>query len=145
MSEHPVQRLSLLIVEDERPLAKLWMMELGTLVDATLAHTIGEAREKLNGRGFDVVLLDLHLPDGKGTDLLAEISQRGDATDVIILTGNADLDSAIAALRLGAYDYLLKPCKIAEIEQRLHHIARERKLADENAALRQQLRTQRID
>ncbi len=141
----PPQRLSLLIVEDERPLAKLWMMELGDLVDATLAHTVGEGREKIASRGFDVVLLDLHLPDGRGLDLLKEISERGDATDVIILTGNADLDSAIQALRLGAYDYLLKPCKIAELEQRLRHIARERRLADENVALRQQLRTQRVD
>ena len=139
------QRLSLLIVEDERPLARLWVMELGDLVEATLAHSVTEGREKLKGRGYDAVLLDLHLPDGNGLELLRELNQRSDDSAVIILTGNADLDSAIQALRLGAYDYLVKPCKIEELEQRLRRISRERTLANENIALRQQLRTQRID
>jgi DNA-binding NtrC family response regulator len=139
------QRLSLLIVEDERPLAKLWTIELEQLVDATLAHTIADGREKLKTRGYDVVLLDLHLPDGNGLELLSEINQRGDDSAVIILTGNADLDSAIQAVRLGAYDYLVKPCKIEEIESRLRRVARERVLANENVALKQQLRTQRVD
>lgn len=139
------QKLSLLIVEDERPLAKLWTIELEQLVDATLAHTIADGREKLKSRGYDVVLLDLHLPDGNGLELLAEINQRGDDSAVIILTGNADLDSAIQAVRLGAYDYLVKPCKIEEIESRMRRVARERVLANENVALKQQLRTQRVD
>jgi two-component system NtrC family response regulator len=139
------QRLSLLIVEDERPLARLWTMELDSLVEATLAHSIAEGREKLRGRGYDVVLLDLHLPDGNGLELLQEIHQRGDDSAVIILTGNADLESAIQAVRYGAYDYLVKPCKIEEIETRLRRIAREQTLANENLALKQQLRTQRVD
>jgi DNA-binding NtrC family response regulator len=138
-------RPSLLVVEDERSLSKLWMMELGDLVEPTLADSLAEAREKLSRRSYDAILLDLHLPDGNGLDLLRELSARGDEAAVIILTGNADLDSAIAALRLGAYDFLLKPCKIAELEQRLRHLAHERTLTNQNLALRQQLRTQRID
>ena len=139
------QCLSLLVVEDERSLSKLWALELGDLVEATLAYSLLEARAKLNGRAYDVVLLDLHLPDGNGLELLQEVVARGDQSSVIILTGNADLDSAIQALRLGAYDFLLKPCKIAELEHQLACIARERDLANQNLALRQQLRIQRID
>jgi len=136
-------RLSLLVVEDEYALARLWATELDRLVEATLAHTIEEARTKLSGRAFDVILLDLHLPDGNGLDLLHEVTARGDETAVIILTGNADLNSAIQALRLGAYDYLIKPCRIVELEQHLERIARQQRLRDENRALRQQILAQR--
>ena len=139
------QCLSLLVVEDERSLSKLWAMELGDLIEPTLAYSLAEARTKLKARAFDVILLDLHLPDGNGLDLLAEVVEHGDPSAVIVLTGHADLDSAIQALRLGAYDFLLKPCKIGELEQRLLRIAREQALANQNLALRQQLHIQRID
>ena len=138
-----LRRLSLLVVEDERPLARLWAGELEKLVDATLAHSLDEARQRLRGRTFDVILLDLNLPDGSGLDLLAEVSSRDDDTAVIILTANADLNSAIVALRHGAYDYLTKPCRIAELEQHLMHLAQRQKLRDENRALRQQVHSQR--
>jgi DNA-binding NtrC family response regulator len=137
------RRLSLLVVEDERPLARLWAAELDRLVDATLAHSLEEARGKLRGRAFDAMLLDLHLPDGNGIDLLREVTARGDETAVIILTGNAELNSAIQALRLGAYDYLIKPCRIVELEQHLERLASQQKLRDENLALKQQISTQR--
>jgi len=135
-------RLSLLVVEDEKPLARLWASELDRLVESTLAHSLDEARSKLRGRAFDVILLDLHLPDGNGLDLLREVTERQDDSAVIILTGNADLDSAIQALRYGAYDYLTKPCGIAELEQHLERLARQLKLRDENQALRQQILSQ---
>lgn len=138
-------RISLLVVEDEHPLAKLWALELDHLVEASIASTLQEARDKLAGRSFDALLLDLHLPDGDGIDLLRELKARGDLASVIILTGNADLESAIQAVRLGAYDYLVKPCSIADLEQLLGRVARERQLIDENLALRQQLRIQRVD
>jgi two-component system NtrC family response regulator len=138
-------RISLLVVEDELPLARLWATELGELAAATLASTLQDAREKLANGAFDAILLDLRLPDGNGIDLLREITTRGDDLAVIILTANADLDSAIQALRYGAYDYLIKPCQLTDIEQRLQNIARHRKLKDENLALRQQLRLQRTE
>lgn len=142
-TQRVAHRLSLLVVEDERPLARLWATELDQLVDATLAHTLEEARAKLRGKAFDVMLLDLQLPDGHGLDLLKEVTDRGDETAVIILTGNADLNSAIQALRYGAYDYLIKPCRIVELEQHLERIAQQLRLRDENLALKQQVLSQR--
>ena len=142
MSSH---RLSLLVVEDERALSRLWTAELGDLVEGTLAHSLADARVRLQGRTFDAILLDLHLPDGNGLELLRELREQGDRAAVIILTGNADLDSAIRALQLGAFDFMVKPFKTAELEQRLTRVARELKLANENLALRQQLRTRRVD
>ena len=134
-----INRLSLLVVEDEQALARLWASELDRLAEITLAHTIEEGRQKLRGRGFDVILLDLHLPDGSGLDLLREVNGRGDDTAVILLTGNADLNSAIQAVRHGAYDYLTKPCRIVELEQILERLAHEQRLKNENQALRQQV------
>src|SRR3954467_7089135 len=78
----PTRRLSLLVVEDERPLARLWATELEKLVEPTLAETLEDARTKLRGRSFDVILLDLNLPDGSGLDLLSEVALRGDDTAV---------------------------------------------------------------
>jgi len=132
-----------LVVEDEYALARLGATELDRLGEATLAHTIEEARTKLSGRAFDVILLDLHLPDGNALDLLHEVTARGDETAVIILTENADLNSAIQPLRLDAYDYLIKPCRIVELEQHLERIARQQRLRDENRALRLQILAQR--
>jgi DNA-binding NtrC family response regulator len=122
-----------LVVEDEYALARLGAMELDRLVEATLEHTIEEARTRLSGRAFDVILLDL----------LHEVTARGDETAVIILTGNADLNSAIQPLRLDAYDYLIKPCRIVELQQHLERIARQQRLRDENRALRLQILAQR--
>jgi two-component system NtrC family response regulator len=103
-----------------------------------------EARRRLQGRAFDAILLDMHLPDGNGLELLQELSDCGDEASVIILSGDAQLDAAIQALRLSAYDLMLKPCKISDLEQRLHRIARGHLLENENLALRRQLRTRRI-
>ncbi|MGA2499140.1 MAG: sigma-54 dependent transcriptional regulator [Tepidisphaeraceae bacterium] len=137
-------RISLLVVDDEQPLARLWAGELAHLVEVTLAGSLAEARSKLSSRGFDAVLLDLNLPDGNGTELLREIASRDEETAVIILTGNADLNSAIQAVRYGAYDYLIKPCRVVEIEQHIERIAQQRRLRDENVALKQTLAPQRV-
>jgi two-component system NtrC family response regulator len=137
-------RISLLVVEDELPLARLWASELDRIVETTITHSVADGRAKLNGRVFDAVLLDLNLPDGSGLELLREIASRDDDTAVIILTGNADMNSAIQAVRYGAYDYLIKPCRVVELEQHLERIARQRQLRDENTALRQQVQPNRM-
>jgi DNA-binding NtrC family response regulator len=76
-------------------------------------------------------------------ELLRELHERGDEAFVIILTGNADLNSAIQALRHGAYEYLIKPCRIVELEQHLQRIAQQQRLRDENRALKQEVLTHR--
>src|SRR3954468_11335874 len=73
------------------------------------------------GATYDLVLTDLHMEDGDGLILLEEIRRRSPLTITIVLTGFAAVESAIAALRHGAYDYLPKPCIIAEL---IHTVAR---------------------
>src|SRR5438128_1664214 len=106
------------------------------------------AIELLRRQAFDVVLTDLRLDDVDGLAILAEKSRTSPDTVAIMLTGYASLDSAVQALRQGAYDYLIKPCDVEELKatvaraverrqlaQQLH--ARMRELEEANATIRQ--------
>ncbi|MDJ0624104.1 MAG: sigma-54 dependent transcriptional regulator [Desulfocapsaceae bacterium] len=80
-----------------------------------MAHTIHEGRRLYQKNDYDVVFLDVGLPDGSGLDLLPEIVQIKDAPEVIILTGKGDADGAELAIKGGVWDYLLKPSSVREI------------------------------
>ena len=88
------------------------------------ATTLRDARERLLHTRPDIALIDLRLPDGSGMDLLREL-ERTNTTEVIVITGHADVDSAIEALRVGATDYLTKPLDIARLKEILAKVARE--------------------
>ncbi|MBI1840110.1 MAG: sigma-54-dependent Fis family transcriptional regulator [Verrucomicrobia bacterium] len=75
----------------------------------TLAHTIAAAREHVAAKNFDLVLLDNHLPDGKGYDLFETISRRNPDAPVVMITGVPDLGEAVALTRNGLFEYLTKP------------------------------------
>ena len=74
------------------------------------AASMGEARKRLAERGYGVLLLDLRLPDGEGLDLLREAHSLDPHSVGVVLTAFTSTDSALKALREGAYDYLAKPC-----------------------------------
>jgi signal transduction histidine kinase len=107
----------LLVVDDEENIV-LTISEVLRLegYEVESAASGGEAAEKLSGREYDLVLTDLHMADGDGLSLLDEVRRRSPLTITIVLTGFAALESAIAALRHGAYDYLTKPCIIDELK-----------------------------
>jgi two-component system, NtrC family, nitrogen regulation response regulator NtrX len=77
--------------------------------------TAGEAAQRLGGEGFDAVLLDLWLPDRDGLELLAELRKRGIETPVIVISGHGTVDTAVQAIRLGAYDFLEKPMALSRV------------------------------
>lgn len=101
-----------LIVEDDENSAEL----LRTFVESqgfgtAVANSLADARQQLVLHAPSVILLDLHLPDGSGMDLFDDDSLRGES-DIILITGNASVETSVQALRLGAADYLIKPVSL---------------------------------
>ena len=103
------------------------------------AGTLADARAHLSREPVDIVVVDLALPDGQGTELLAELKDTA-GTDVIIISGVATVDSAIEALRLGALDYLTKPLDLRRLRAVLANAARVRSLKEQVGTLRAELR-----
>ncbi len=77
--------------------------------DVAAAETIAQAQDYLSRDNFDLILLDIHLPDGDGTDLLKAIQQRAQKPLVVMVTGFASVESAVDCMKNGAFDYLIKP------------------------------------
>lgn len=86
--------------------------------------TIGDADEALAAVAYELVLLDLQLPDGRGIDFLRALRRRGDAVPVIIITARDQISDRIEGLNAGADDYLVKPFDLAELTARLNAVAR---------------------
>lgn len=95
-----------------------------------------EALELLSRQEFDVVLLDLKMPGLGGVETLRRLRSSGVTAEVVILTGHPDVDTAVEAMKLGAYDYLTKPFRLSEVEIVLRRAAENRRLRAENVALR---------
>ena len=102
----------------------------------TCAESGEGALEEVRAQEFDVILLDLKMPGIGGMETLRRIRELGASGEVVILTGHPDVDSAIAAMKLGAYDYLTKPFKLSELEEVLRRAAERKHLQHENTALR---------
>lgn len=84
--------------------------------DVALASTIAEAQEYLQADNFDLIILDVRLPDGDGTDLLKALQQRPQRPLVVITTGFGSVESAVECMKNGAFDYLIKPFSTEQIE-----------------------------
>ncbi|HEX9798910.1 MAG TPA: sigma-54 dependent transcriptional regulator [Thermoanaerobaculia bacterium] len=129
-----------LIVEDDAPLADALrdqLEEFGCLT--THAESVAEARRTLGDGDFEVALLDLQLPDGSGIDVLKQIVEDRLLTEAVVLTGYAEVSTAIQAIKLGAYDYLSKPARSEELELSVRKAAEKARLRRENLSLRVRL------
>ncbi len=135
------ERISVLMLEDDPSFGGVVGEELrarGHTVDVT--GTVAEARELVRKGSYDVALLDLHLPDGSGLEVLREISAEDLPIEALVLTGHAEVPTALEAMRLGAYDYLSKPPVLEELVVLTVKAAEKGRLRRENAALRVRLR-----
>lgn len=89
-----------------------------------LAASLQAARDCLSVQHYDVVILDINLPDGRGTDILRDLRQVRDMTPVLMLTARLDVEDKVAALDIGADDYLIKPFDLRELEARVRALSR---------------------
>lgn len=113
------KRFHILIVEDDRPLASGLCRALQNDSTTTVScHTLQEANRLLGETAFDLVVLDVNLPDGNGFDFLQEIKKIYD-TNVIMLTANDMETDIVAGLELGADDYITKPFSLAVLRARV--------------------------
>ena len=131
----------ILIVDDERSMREFLGIHLrreGYRIEAAQGATEGLAA--LKARAFDVVITDLRMPDGNGLAILDETKRLRPDAEVIVVTAFSTTETAIAAMKAGAHDYLTKPFKIDEVSLVVERAMEKRRLARENLALRDELK-----
>jgi len=117
--------MRVLLVEDEPHIGSAVQEHVrvaGHAVD--WVQQIGAADDAMHIVPYDALLLDLHLPDGRGLDFLRRIRRRGDSLAVVILTARDQVSDRIEGLKAGADDYLVKPFDLDELNARLQAVAR---------------------
>ncbi len=141
MSEQKAARI--LIAEDEANLRMVLQKELERLGYRVQAAPDGEAAlRKLEESNVDVLLCDINMPRIDGMEVLRRVHERPNPPEVIMLTGQATVETAVEAMKLGAYDYLTKPYRITELDVRVKQAAEKRRLRVDNLRLREQLARQ---
>lgn len=141
MSETKGARL--LVAEDETNLRLVIQKELQRLGYRVDVAPDGEAAlRRLEEGNVDVLLCDINMPRMDGMELLRRVHERANPPEVIMLTGHATVETAIEAMKLGAYDYLSKPYRITELDALVKQAAEKRRLRVDNQRLRQQLARQ---
>ncbi|MEL5895071.1 sigma-54 dependent transcriptional regulator [Bacteroides sp. GD17] len=111
---------SILIVEDDITygmMLKTWLGKKGFQVSS--ASSIARAQKHIEAESVDLILSDLRLPDRDGIDLLKWLGERGQSIPLIIMTGYADIQSAVQAMKLGACDYIAKPVNPDELLKKM--------------------------
>jgi DNA-binding NtrC family response regulator len=133
----------LLVAEDEANLRLVIQKELQRLGYRVDVAPDGEAAlRRLEEGNVDVLLCDINMPRLDGMELLRRVRERPNPPEVIMLTGHATVETAIEAMKLGAYDYLSKPYRITELDALVKQAAEKRRLRVDNQRLRQQLARQ---
>ncbi len=132
--------IQILIVDDEEPFRRLLKKELGRKGFSTDTAEDGSAAlGKLMGSAFDIVLLDIDMPGMDGITLLKKMKTDPVSPAVIVITGKATVDTAVEAMKDGAYDYLSKPYKLDELLIVINRAYEQRKLSLENQLLQKEL------
>ncbi|MEP6741433.1 MAG: sigma-54 dependent transcriptional regulator [bacterium] len=133
----------ILIAEDEANLRLVLQKELERLGYRVQVAADGEAAlRKLEESNVDVLLCDINMPRIDGMEVLRRVHERPNPPEVIMLTGQATVETAVEAMKLGAYDYLTKPYHITELDIRVKQAAEKRRLRVDNLRLREQLARQ---
>lgn len=130
----------LLLVDDEpRLLSSLYELLRDRDYELITATNGAEALAQLTRVKFDLILLDLRLPDMSGHEIMDFINTRGIEGDIIVMSGDVGIEAAIGALKRGAYDYLRKPYSREELLKTVENALQKRRLANDNQRIASQL------
>ena len=135
-------KIKLLVVDDEQSIRRLCMTIGGSLgFSCDEAESAETASTRLETGPPDLVLTDLKLPNQSGVDLLKQIKSVLPRSEVAIMTGHGSIESAVDAMKLGAYDYIEKPFRVEKMRLLLQRMAEKVRLVNENAFLREKVST----
>lgn len=137
------EKYSILIIDDEEPIRRLLQKELAAPGrEIFTAASATEAMGLIHSRWFDVVVMDLRLPDSTDLNLLIKVRETSPSTEVIMITGHGDIDSAVEAMKLGACDFIPKPFNLDRLDLIVEKAHQRARLYRENQRLRHSAGTQ---
>jgi two-component system response regulator PilR (NtrC family) len=109
-------RATALVIDDEPDIRELLKLTLGRMnVDTVLAGDVAGARRKLSNGAFDICLTDMRLPDGNGLEIVEWIQNNAPGVPVAVITAHGNVETAVQALKLGAFDFLSKPLDLQNL------------------------------
>src|SRR5579859_4813932 len=130
---------TLLIVDDEESVRESFRLVLEEDYTLVFAEDCRQTLQILKSQTFDLCLLDILLPDGTGIDLLRQIKRKDERLDVIMVTALQGVDTALDAMKLGAYDYITKPYRVEQLYGLIRRVLTKRALQKENRFLREEM------
>ncbi|MEY0331350.1 two-component response regulator DpiA [Providencia rettgeri] len=133
-------KIKILIVEDELLLAEMhseYIKAYPACEKVWLAGNLAEARKMIEYMKPDLILLDNYLPDGKGIDLVHELIQERNNADIVFTTAASDMDTVSEAIRLGVFDYLVKPIAYERLGQTLDRYIQRKSVVQDNSKTNQ--------
>lgn len=133
--------LQIMVVEDSKPLREMLVHVLkddGNMVDS--AKDGKEALEKYCSGAYDLIITDLNMPEVSGIELIKRIRELDELVEFIIITGYASLETAVEAIKAGAYDYIIKPFKLEELKVAVRNVQEKIHLKKKNRVLMEKLR-----
>ncbi len=127
-----------LVIDDEKTIRRLLTKELEKPSRQIMAASCAEeAMSMMRANWYDVVIMDLLLPDTRGLELLIKVKESVPSAEVIMITGHGDIDTAVEAMKLGAYDFIRKPFNLDRLDLMVDKAQQRAQLRRENEILRQ--------
>ena len=137
-----MKQARLLIIDDERKMCTVLKAAFESKdILVTTANSGEAAMAALCVDKFDIVLSDIKMPGMSGMDVLTKVKEKSPETEVMLMTAYADAQTAVNAMKKGAYDYVIKPFEISELRHKIKNILEKTTLKDENKSLKKQLKS----